>query len=406
MNENMRNYYNVEFEMLKDAHFQTSQKIISFFQYALLIFSAPLALLTSNSISKTLLGTVFILIGIIEVFVISYLSSLRAEALLYARQINRIRNVLYSEHILGENVEDIHNRKILLSQDQKPDYNDRGQFFYIVIVLGCFSAFYSSFGAYKLLQSFFPSSCYRLLSVAVALCMFLISLFSYYRVCLHKENGEDYYSRIIGVDIDGVLNKHEITFAKICNIINETTLSPSEITTLPVHNSGIISLKQEQAVFRTKEYWDEQVLAEGAHYYLIEEIMNEYGYKPYIFTWRDWSVKNDINGKNVSYNLKRETKAWLESNQIKYKKIRFEKGNVDRPVSGFHHKYWTRFFFSKRYRIRFFVEDNVFNARKLSKICEYVFLINHQYNQEENLPYNIIRVDNWKEILDWVKKLN
>lgn len=406
MNDNMQNYYKMEFEMLKDAHFQTSQKIITFFQYALLIFSAPLALLTSSSISKALLGVIFILIGFIEVFVISYLSSLRAEALLYARQINRIRSVFYSEHILGKNVEDIHNRKILLSQDQKPDYNDRGQFFYIVIVLGCFSAFYSFFGAYKLLQSFFPNSCYVLLSIGVALCMFLLSLFSYHCICLHKENSEDYYSRIIGVDIDGVLNKHELTFADICNRINGTALSASEITTLPVYKGGKISLEQEQAVFRTKEYWNEQVLAEGVVHYLVEEIMNKYGYKTYIFTWRDWEVNRDINGKEVSYNLKRETKKWIKDQQIKYKMIRFEKGNVDRPVSGFHHKYWTRFYFSKRYKIRFFVEDNAFNARKLSRICEYVFLINHMYNQEDNLPYNVIRVANWEEVLDWVKKLN
>ena len=97
-------YYEQEFNMLKDAHFQTSQKIISFFQFALLIFSAPIALLTSDQISRAVLGTVFIVIGIIEVLVIAYLSSLRTEALLYARQINRIRNVIYSDGVLGKDI--------------------------------------------------------------------------------------------------------------------------------------------------------------------------------------------------------------------------------------------------------------------------------------------------------------
>lgn len=46
--ENFLTYYSQEFNMLEDAHFQTSQKIISFFQYALLIFSAPIALLVAE----------------------------------------------------------------------------------------------------------------------------------------------------------------------------------------------------------------------------------------------------------------------------------------------------------------------------------------------------------------------
>lgn len=94
-------YYEKEFDMLKDAHFQTSQKIISFFQFALLIFSAPIALLTSNQITRLVLGCVFVVIGLIEVLIIAYLTSLRVEALLYARQINRIRSVLYSNGVIG-----------------------------------------------------------------------------------------------------------------------------------------------------------------------------------------------------------------------------------------------------------------------------------------------------------------
>ena len=407
MSKEMQKYYEMEFNMLKDAHFQTSQKIISFFQYALLIFSAPLALLTSRKIDDHLLGLIFLVIGIIELIVIAYLTSLRAEALLYARQINRIRSIIYSEKGFCDNIENIHNKKILLSQDQKPDYKDYGQFVFIVLVLGCFSAFYSSFGFYKLLKHYFLKEDYVLLcSIGIAGLVLLLSIWIYLLICRRKENGTDYYKRRIGVDIDGVLNDHEKTFVEICNRINKTSLNVSDITSLPVHDSKIITLDQEQAVFRTKEYWKDQILAKNAKHILIDEIKNKYGYKPYIFTWRDWTIKKDLSGGDVYFNLKKQTKEWLNYNEIRYKKIVFEKGNIDRPVSAFQLKYRTRFYFSKKYKIRFFVEDNVYNAVHLAHICEYVFLINHEYNKDGQLPYNVIRVSNWDEILSWIKKLN
>lgn len=76
---------------------QTSQKITSFFQYALLIFSAPLALLTLENINKALLGIIFLFIGVVGYFVMIYLNQLRAEYLLYARSINQIRKNMYND---------------------------------------------------------------------------------------------------------------------------------------------------------------------------------------------------------------------------------------------------------------------------------------------------------------------
>lgn len=404
---NNQKYYENEFNMLKDAHFQTSQKIITFFQYALLIFTAPLALLTSDGISNSLIGLIFCFIGLIELIVVAYLSSLRVEALQYARQINRIRSIVYSEKTIGDNVEKIHNRKILFSQDKKPDYEEGSQFIYIVLVLGCFSAFYSFFGMYKLLLYYFCIEKYYLIfAIIYAWFMLLIARGAYKLVCVRSENGTEYFERIIGVDIDGVLNKHEETFVSICNRINGTQLDKLDIITLPVHDGEKITLQQEQNVFKTKEYWEEQLPTNDVVHYLVGEIRNKYGYKPYIFTWRDWTVEKNIRGQKVSYNMKKETKKWLKRVGIKYKKIRFEKGNIDHPVTFFHVKYWTRFYFAKKYKIQYFVEDNVYNAIKLSHICEYVFLFDHLYNRTDSLPYNVIRVASWKEILDWIKKIN
>jgi hypothetical protein len=53
-----------------------------------------------------------------------------------------------------------------------------------------------------------------------------------------------------------------------------------------------------------------------------------------------------------------------------------------------------------------FVEDDLFKARKLSEICEIVFLIDHPYNKapEDSLPKNLVRVASWQEIYRFVRE--
>ena len=402
-------YYEQEFNMLKDAHFQTSQKIISFFQYALLIFSAPLALLTSDQISRAVLGTVFVAIGVIEILVVAYLTSLRSEALMYARQINRIRSVLYSNKLLGEDLKDINNKKIMLSQDKKPDYKDKGQFIFIVLVLGAFAAFYCSFGTYKLLTNYYGFDNIKrivLVSLASGMALFLISYFVYCYICISNENGTAYYKNIIGVDIDGVLNRHEETFVSILKQVTNKGICVSDIKSLPVHMSTNVTHQDEHKVFETKEYWEQQELLDDAKECLIQEIKNKLGFKVFVFTWRDWKVKRDINDKKVRFNIQKHTKTWLKNKGISFNKIKFEKGNYDRPISAFGAKYKTRYYYAKKFKIRYFVEDNLRNAEKLSHICDYVFLIDHPYNKSDSLPYNVIRVAKWEEIVEWIKQFN
>ena len=402
-------YYEQEFNMLKDAHFQTSQKIISFFQFALLIFSAPIALLTSDQISRAVLGTVFIVIGIIEVLVIAYLSSLRAEALLYARQINRIRNVIYSDGVLGKEKADINKKKILFSQDKKPDYKDGNQFIFIVLVLSLFSAFYVTFGSYKLLTSIFGFSsvrCVVITSVIIGCLTLMVSYIVHKYIAISAENGVAYYKQIIGVDIDGVLNKHEETFVHVLGQLTGKKYGAEDIRSLPVHISTDISREEEHSVFETKEYWELQSLNNDVNEYLNEEIHNTLGFKTYIFTWRSWNVCKNIKGEKLSFDIEDHTKQWLKKNGVVFNKIKFEKGNYDSPISLFNSRYKTRYYYAQKYKIRYFVEDNARNAEKLSRICEYVFLIDHPYNQNAKLPYNVIRVSGWKDISEWIKQLN
>lgn len=397
--------------MLKDAHFQTSQRITTFFQYALLIFSAPIALLTSVEIDQLLLGIVFAFIGVVGLFVMLYLSRLRVESLLYARGINRIRSILYTSGLLGRGIYEIHKGKVLLAQDKKPEYSDWQQFGFIVTVLGLFDSFYFAFGINKIISSpgIYCEWIIRhllLITVVIGFFWLLVHFFLHNWCSEVSEYGSDYYKRIIGVDIDGVLNKHEKQFVKIFNQIyrKRKSITVSDITTLPVSESGIVNRTEEHMIFNTLEYWSDMPVNDHVFENLIEEIRNKRGYKIYIFTWRDWEICRNIKGESVTSSINKQTRKWLKDNEILYNKLLFEKGNVDRPVSLFNVKYKTRYYYSKKYKIRYFVEDTAENAIKLSHICEYVFLINHQYNGNIELPYNVVRVDGWDDILYWIKK--
>ena len=161
---------------------------------------------------------------------------------------------------------------------------------------------------------------------------------------------------------------------------------------------------------------------QGARDALIGEIKNKLGYSIYYYTWRAWKIEQKIeeNGEvkalsSSEYSIKTITKEWLKKEGFfgkGNKKIVFEEGNIDQPVRSFKVKYRNRYYYARRKKLRYFVEDSLPNAIHLAKTCEYVFLINHQYNQEDKvdncpspLPYNIIKVKNWSEIYEHIKAM-
>lgn len=200
-------------------------------------------------------------------------------------EINRIRSILYSNGVIGTKTDEIHKRKILFSQDKKPDYKDSNQFIYIVFVLGLFSAFYFSFGFYKIATYFDLLKTKGAIFSTVFVCGFFVMAVAYvmYKIVITKgENGTEYYKQRIGVDIDGVLNNHENVFVEILKETTGKSLKCSDIKSLPVSISTDVTRDEEHNIFETKEYWESQKLAAGAKQYLIEELRNTIGYKPYI----------------------------------------------------------------------------------------------------------------------------
>ncbi len=113
--------------------------------------------------------------------------------------------------------------------------------------------------------------------------------------------------------------------------------------------------------------------------------------------------------------LKYITEEWLIKNGIFYDKLIFEKGNDFSSDPKAHIK--NRFEISKKKKIRYFIEDDLEKAIKLSYMCDICFLISHPYNlsfsnlpneikrKREAFPSNIIRVKNWDEISQHLRRL-
>ena len=99
------------------------------------------------------------------------------------------------------------------------------------------------------------------------------------------------------------------------------------------------------------------------------------------------------------------TRLWLRKHGLKYDKLIIEKGNEDVPDPRGHIR--NRFFKSREYKIKYFVEDDLEKAVKLAYICDIVFLLDQPYNQTlDKQPSNVIRVKSWEEIYRQIRKLS
>lgn len=409
-NEKLIDFYLKEYEVLSQAHFQASQRITTFFQYALIILAAPIAvfelvtnLFPQNNSSSTFFDQplaicICIGIGLVGLFIVLYLGQLRSEVLMYARSVNTIRKFFYDNQDLGKDRNLLSDDYfVLLHQQKKPRYWDGEQFVFIIFALGAMNTLYFGFAMYQigLLNAYLLTTCGVFYALHFGLYYFL--------TCLSESNCR-FFKHKIGIDIDGVITDHEKTFVEVYNqLINGSgmTISQDDITTIPVHESGIINEADEQKVFRNTDYWEKLTPICNAIQIINEKLRNTHGYKIYLFTWRDWKLED-------SQNLKRITKKWLKKNEIKCKKLFFESGNFDHPINARKALYKNRYYYSQKYKIEFFIEDEPIKAIKLSKICRYVFLIAHKYNESSGkLPYpkNVIRVKDWDELYMKLKSI-
>ncbi len=396
-NYSINKFMEAEYKQISEAHFNVSQRITSFFQYMLAIYGAPLFLLSIDVGNvKNTKSIIFIFISIIGFFVSMYVNQLRCESLLYANSINSIRNYFFNECNIDINFQN--NYSVLPIQKRKPSFVDTFQFIWIILTASLVNAGYFTYGVTSL--TFYSLD--LIVTCFIFLAFFIIQYLIYLYITVVTESGQNFYRHRIGVDIDGVLNLHEKQFCTYINRNKGINLASSQITNIPVRKiPGLgISRSDEQKIFNDRDYWIEMPVDEKASE-VIRDIKNILGYEIEIYTWRAWKgVKGNY------FNIKKITKKWLKDHHINYDEIYFEHGNVDIPITLNQALHKSRFSYASNRRLKFFVEDEIDKAIKLSHICKYVFLIDHLYNQDKNIPVNVIRVASWEEIYEYLKILN
>lgn len=190
-------------------------------------------------------------------------------------------------------------------------------------------------------------------------------------------------SKIIGIDLDDVLLNFYAPFIEYHNMKHGTNLTRDHITSFYLED--IIGGTREEMTKKIYEfYFSEQhensLPVEGAQEaikYLAEQ------YTLVIVTAKPEDVKE-------------KTLLWLE---------RHYPNTFDQVYfTGQHHgngKKKSKVEICKEIGIEIFIDDHIDNAKNISKEGIPVLLLDAPWNQEE-VPYPIVRVRTWKEIVDQI----
>jgi len=98
----------------------------------------------------------------------------------------------------------------------------------------------------------------------------------------------------LGIDIDGVLNKHRDQFSLLLYEKTGRKIDPDDITVLPVHEDDTLNVKREdeRLVFNDPKYWTDMPVIEDAAN-VIQKLRNMFNIKICIFTHRPWPEDED-----------------------------------------------------------------------------------------------------------------
>jgi len=436
-----------EYSNIAQAHFKSIENITTFFRNYLLIMSIPI---TSIAVASQITRDSNQLISIVQRYnvpiailllciflsglgMFCYIINLRLDVILYARVVNGIRKYFYDVSDIDISYKLL--LRVLPQSPQIPRYFEKAYFLPVTLVFGTMNTLYFSFAFFILFES------YLLLSISALSC-FLVHYIFYFFYSQHREM-KYLKSNILGIDIDGVLNNHREQFCLFLKEKTKTEIDPEKIIIIPVHEDSNLRVTREyeRKVFNNPVYWTSMNVDKDASE-TIRKLKNIFKFKIYIFTYRPWpdvQTKIELSKYKKSFlslvehlplrdrllryinisktdPLKQITKEWLKKHSFIYDRLIFEKGNDYSSDSRIN--FYSRFYFSKKKRIRFFVEDDLEKAEKLSYICDVVFLFSQPYNKpneqlppeinvrRKHLPANVIRVNSWNDIYKQIRQLS
>lgn len=460
--DEFREYLGAEYRHIAEAHFRTIEAISSFFRYYLLIMSAPITVvalfigLSDNfqgivniieSLRPVLVATL-IVISVVGFCVMLYIINLRMDVILYARTVNAIRKHFYDQAPVDTDTK--LRTRVLPQTPVQPSYDEPPYFLPVILSFAFFNTFYLtlalilagwSFHGIAEIGSWFdrvsPWSWLGLTFLAA-------HLGSYKLYARHREHA---YLRsfTLGVDIDGVLNKHRHQFTKLLEENVGIRLDPDSITTIPLHDCPALEVSRddEKQVFNDPRYWTEMPVRDDAAPNLAR--LRNLNLKVHIFTHRAWpntsgmkqpdreiiheewsnqalaltrktygdrslhsvfnrirlwiGVSEDETARIVWYRVDKRLSSWVHLVRTKFGSRPIEQftkcwlrlHDIDcddltieqgnEDVADPQGHFRNRFYIARQKKISFFVEDDLDKAIKLAYICDVVFLLDHPYNR-------------------------
>jgi len=408
------------------------------------------------SITGQIVSILFISIGVVGFMVFWYILNLRWDSLLYARTVNGIRKHFYdlSDELSFLKKERI---RVLPNSPQLPEYREFYFFGPVVIAFMIFNTLYFGSGLYGLFFFAGMKDPLRFWPFCGLTLIFAVAHFSLYRILANRREYGKQRFHIFGIDIDGVLNLHREQFSKILEQKTGKRINPEDITLIPVRDCEHLGVSQEDEfeVFNDPEYWTSMPPDPNARK-VLRSLQNSYKLQIHIFTSRPWPIRDqklsenddlviknrwkdswkrfseEVYAQELTLNkvrrwfnqlvqlhpyrimhirtllhkrtlLEKITEGWLDKYDIPHNRLVVEYGSEDASDPNSH--VYNRFYAARKMPIKYFVEDDLRKANKLSYICDIVFLINHPYNQSDDLPKNVIRVDSWNNLLQLMREI-
>jgi hypothetical protein len=426
VNDNSANYLLDEYEHVAEAHFQTITSISAFFKHYLVIMAVPITVASlaqalevrAPLLAPSLVAAVLLVVAFVGLFVFVYIVNLRLDVMLYARTINAIRRYfmdrLEGDPLVGEAV------RVLPKNRHVPPYHEVRFFYPVALSFALINGSYLALGISVLYRSDPESS--LLIGLSAGAAFATVHLLAYLAQAQDRE-GTYLAAKVIGVDLDGVVNLHREQFCMKLLELKGKVVEPEHIDVIPVHlgENNTVTQADEHAVFNSPDYWTDVAPMDRAAS-VLRKLQDELGYEVRLFTNRDWPKTTGMHrlerkainaawataviadsagvGRFVAAckldRISALTRRWLKAHGMDRFPLTVEKGRRTRWPLRVRQR--NRFAEARNGRFHIFIEDDPRNAARLAQLCDIVLLVEQPYNCEQTLPRNVIRVSGWDQV--------
>jgi uncharacterized HAD superfamily protein len=190
--------------------------------------------------------------------------------------------------------------------------------------------------------------------------------------------------KIAGIDIDGVLADYPRSFVEFVNKQLGTSYDYKKVTSYHVVES--LGLPPEECLYLKHLYRETGQkkfipIIEGAKQFLDE--LKTMGYTIVLLTSRPYDKYKRIYG---------DTQYWLSEGKLVYDAILWDEQKGERLIKEF-----------GKDKVQFFVDDVINFANDISDMGIKCFLLTKPYNENDELKEKVIRVNDFKDILEVIK---